>query len=161
MYHSTLWTGTSLNNILWQGDIMPVDVMKRGRRRRKRKHCAFNQMTWFRNWCSPPSGGIIKTSREERLDRNAMTGSQWDYHVVPYKVQHIYVNLCSGSLTILRWVLIAGYIPQICHFFTQAKFLESKIYTEKRVNYDKIHSKLQIFWRYYVKIHSKLPIFLR
>jgi len=48
------------------GDIMPVDIMKRGRRRRKR--------------------GIIKTSREERLDRNAMTGSQWDYHVIPYKI---------------------------------------------------------------------------
>ena len=28
-------------------------------------------------------------------------------------------------------------IPDICHFFTQAKFLENKIYTEKRVNYDK------------------------
>ena len=23
-------------------------------------------------------------------------------------------------------------IPDICHFFTQAKFLENKIYTEKR-----------------------------
>ena len=29
--------------------------------------------------------------------------------------------------------------------FTQAKFLENKIYTKKRVNYDKIHSKLPIF----------------
>ena len=36
-------------------------------------------------------------------------------------------------------------IPHICHFFTQAKILENKIYTEKRVNYDKLHSKLQIF----------------
>ena len=44
-------------------------------------------------------------------------------------------------------------------FFTQAKFLENKIYTEKRVNYDKIHRKLPIFLRYYGKIHSKLPIF--
>ena len=50
-------------------------------------------------------------------------------------------------------------IPHICHFFTQAKFLENKIYTEKRVNYDKIHSKLPFFLRYYDKIHSKLPIF--
>ena len=24
------------------------------------------------------------------------------------------------------------HIPHICHFFTQAKFLENKIYTEKR-----------------------------
>ena len=30
-------------------------------------------------------------------------------------------------------------------FFTLAKFLENKIYTEKRVNYDKIHSKLPFF----------------
>ena len=30
-------------------------------------------------------------------------------------------------------------------FFTQAKFLENKIYTKKRVNYDKIHRKLPIF----------------
>ena len=29
-------------------------------------------------------------------------------------------------------------------FFTQAKFLENKIYTEKLVNYDKLHSKLPI-----------------
>ena len=30
-------------------------------------------------------------------------------------------------------------------FFTQANFLENKIYTEKRLNYDKIHRKLSIF----------------
>ena len=30
-------------------------------------------------------------------------------------------------------------------FFAQAKFLENKIYTEKRVNYDKIHIKLPFF----------------
>ena len=30
-------------------------------------------------------------------------------------------------------------------FFTRAKFLENKIYTEKHVNYDKIHRKLPIF----------------
>jgi len=29
-------------------------------------------------------------------------------------------------------------------FLTEAKFLENKIYTEKRVNYDKLHSKLPI-----------------
>ena len=43
-------------------------------------------------------------------------------------------------------------IPHICHFFTQAKFLESKIYTEKHVNYDKLHSKLPIFRVKSVKI---------
>ena len=28
-------------------------------------------------------------------------------------------------------------IPHICHFFTQAKILDRKFYTEERVNYDK------------------------
>ena len=40
----------------------------------------------------------------------------------------------------------------MCHFFTQVKFLEFKIYTEKT---RKLHSKLPIFR----KLHSKLPIF--
>ena len=44
-------------------------------------------------------------------------------------------------------------------FFTQAKFLENEIYTEKRVNYDKLHSKLPILRVNYDKLHSKLPIF--
>ena len=52
-------------------------------------------------------------------------------------------------------------IPDICHFFTQAKFLENKIYTKKRVNYDKIHSKLPIFCvimaKYTVDQHFGLP----
>ena len=39
-------------------------------------------------------------------------------------------------------------------FFTRAKFLESKIYTEKRVNYDKINSKLPIFRVKSVKIYT-------
>ena len=43
------------------------------------------------------------------------------------------------------WKMYLFIIPHICHFFTQAKFLENKIYTEKRVNYDKLHSKLPIF----------------
>ena len=44
-------------------------------------------------------------------------------------------------------------------FFTQSKFLENKIYTEKRVNYDKLHSKLPILRVNYDKLQSKLPIF--
>ena len=44
-------------------------------------------------------------------------------------------------------------------FFTQAKFLENKIYTEKRVNFDKLHSKLPILRVNYDKLHSKLPLF--
>ena len=46
-------------------------------------------------------------------------------------------------------------IPHVCHFFTQANFLENKDYTEKRVNYDKLHSKLPILRINY----GKLPIF--
>ena len=52
-----------------------------------------------------------------------------------------------------------SFIPHICHFFTQAKFLENKIYTEKRVNYDKLHSKLPILRVNHDKLYSKLPIF--
>ena len=44
-------------------------------------------------------------------------------------------------------------------FFKQSKFLENKIYTKKRVNYDKLHSKLPILRVNYDKLHSKLPIF--
>ena len=44
-------------------------------------------------------------------------------------------------------------------FFTQAKFSENKIHTKKRVNYDKLHSKLPILRVNYDKLHSKLPIF--
>ena len=44
-------------------------------------------------------------------------------------------------------------------FITQTKFLENEIYTEKRVNYDKLHSKLPILRLNYDKLHSKLPIF--
>ena len=50
-------------------------------------------------------------------------------------------------------------IPHICHFFTKAKFLENKTYTEKCVNYNKLHSKLPILRVNYDKLHSKLPIF--
>ena len=32
--------------------------------------------------------------------------------------------------------LMSPPIPHICPFFTPAKFLENKIYTEKRANYD-------------------------
>ena len=60
------------------------------------------------------------------------------------------------------WTLLWKYlhtIPHICHFFTQVKFLENKINTEKRVNYDKLHSKLPILRVNYDKLHSKLPTF--
>ena len=43
--------------------------------------------------------------------------------------------------------------------FTRAQFLENEIYTEKRVNYDKLHSKLPILRVNYDKTHSKLPFF--
>ena len=50
-------------------------------------------------------------------------------------------------------------IPDICHFFTQTKFLEKKIYTEKMRKLRQNTQKIANFLRYYGKIHSKLPIF--
>merc|ERR1711873_146218 len=50
-------------------------------------------------------------------------------------------------------------IPDICHFFTRAKFLEEKIYTEKTRKLRQNTQKIANFLRYYGKIHSKLSIF--
>ena len=50
-------------------------------------------------------------------------------------------------------------IPHICHFFTHAKFLENKIYTEKRVNYDKYGIIICDYLEGVNSLHSKLPIF--
>ena len=44
-------------------------------------------------------------------------------------------------------------------FFTLAKFLENKIYTEKTRKLRQNTQKIANFLRYYGKIHSKLPIF--
>ena len=44
-------------------------------------------------------------------------------------------------------------------FFTRAKFLENKIYTEKTRKLQQNTQKIAIFLCYYGKIHSKLPIF--
>ena len=44
-------------------------------------------------------------------------------------------------------------------FFTQAKFLENKIFTEKTRKLRQNTQKIANFLRYYGKIHSKLPIF--
>ena len=43
--------------------------------------------------------------------------------------------------------------------FTQAKFLENKIYTEKRIKYDKLHSKLPIFRVKSLKIYTRQSFF--
>ena len=45
------------------------------------------------------------------------------------------------------------------NFFTRAKFLENKIYTEKMRKLRQNTQKIVNFLRYYGKIHSKLPIF--
>ena len=50
-------------------------------------------------------------------------------------------------------------IPDICHFFTRAKFLENKIYTEKTRKLRQNTQKIANFLRQYGKIHSKLPNF--
>ena len=42
-------------------------------------------------------------------------------------------------------VLHKNPIPDICHFFTRAKFWRIKFTPKKRVNYDKIHRNLPIF----------------
>ena len=44
-------------------------------------------------------------------------------------------------------------------FFTRAKFLENKIYTEKTRKLRQNTQKIANFLHYYGKIHSKLPIF--
>ena len=48
-------------------------------------------------------------------------------------------------------------IPHICHFFTPAKFLENKIYTEKTRKLRQNTQYIANFLRYFGKIHSKLP----
>ena len=53
----------------------------------------------------------------------------------------------------------AKHIPYICHFFTRAKYLENKIYTEKTRKLRQNTEKIAIFLLYYGKVHSKLPIF--
>ena len=72
---------------------------------------------------------------------------------------------CKG---LLRGCLGAvGYALCIMHyahlifviFFTQAKFLENKIYTEKTRKLRQNTQKIANFLRYYGKLHSKLPIF--
>ena len=58
----------------------------------------------------------------------------------------------SGSPTNLvlvvgTWALVStcGYILHICHFFTRAKFLENKIYTEKTRKLRQNTQKIAIF----------------
>ena len=50
-----------------------------------------------------------------------------------------------------NWTKI-DFIPHICHFFTHAKFLENKIYTE-------IYTVNCQFTQLIANLHSKLPIF--
>ena len=59
----------------------------------------------------------------------------------------------------LQFYTIGVIIPDICHFFTLAKFLEKKIYTEKTRKLRQNTQKIDNFLRYYGKIHNKLPIF--
>ena len=77
----------------------------------------------------------VPTRNRKPLAKNGFRGifpSNWMW--VPFVP---YFRLARGSLgqihirnTWVRWVTI----PHICHFFTQVKFLENKIYTEKQVN---------------------------
>jgi len=74
--------------------------------------------------------------------------------IVKFQRAHQFVSdtiYWPPSLAIVLYV--ASYLIFVI-FFTQAKFLEDKIYTEKRVNYDKLHSKLPILRVNYNKLHS-------
>ena len=51
-------------------------------------------------------------------------------------------------------MILGTHTSYLSFFFTQAKFLENKIYTENRINYDKLHSKLQIFRIKSLKIYT-------
>jgi hypothetical protein len=73
------------------------------------------------------------------------------------RVSNTLFTFVNDSLAL--WRLDWSNIPHICHFFYTGKIFGEKIYTEKRVNYDKLHSKLPILRVNYDKLHSKLPIF--
>ncbi len=62
------------------------------------------------------------------------------------------------KLVIFSTVLSQSYLIFVI-FFTRAKFLENKIYTEKTRKLRQNTQKIAKFLRYYGKIHSKLPIF--
>ena len=47
-----------------------------------------------------------------------------------HKLWQIYRKLIEKIIENLLTPNNMGHIPHICHFFTQAKFLENKIYTE-------------------------------
>ena len=79
--------------------------------------------------------------------------------VVPFIFKRLHKKWELQEIASVDIYDLGARVPHICHFFTQAKFLENKIYTEKRVNYDKLHSKLPILRVNYDKLHSKLPIF--
>ena len=62
----------------------------------------------------------------------------------------------------MKQMLFSFDIPHICHFFTQAKFLENKIYTEKR-QFLPIFANFRQFLPIYTEIctekHQFSPIF--
>ena len=62
-----------------------------------------------------------------------------------------------GAVLVGTWWYCAYLIFVI--FFTQAKFLENKIYTKKTRKLRQNTQKIANFLRYYGKIHNKLPIF--
>jgi len=76
---------------------------------------------------------------------------------IAYTWHHVSEILCMRECPAAEKCLKS--IPFICHFFTQTKFLENKIYTEKTRKLRQNTQKIANFLRYYGKIHSKLPIF--
>ena len=71
---------------------------------------------------------------------------------------NLYVRFLSHSYNQALEELLISYLIFVI-FFTRAKFLENKIYTEKTRKLRQNTQKIANFLRYYGKIHSKLPIF--
>ena len=68
----------------------------------------------------------------------------------------------SGNHRLGQYIFASEYFDHTSYlsfFLHEQNFWRIKFTPKKRVNYDKIHSKLPIFLRYYGKIYSKLPIF--
>ena len=63
---------------------------------------------------------------------------------------------------ILKYQRVLGtkkHTSYLSFFLPEQNFWRITFTPKKRINYDKIHSKLPFFLRYYGKIYSKLPIF--
>ena len=63
------------------------------------------------------------------LDQNSPAGINVPFFSIFFDPNQ--PNMTMDGWTLLKQNTYMGSIPHICHFFTQAKFLENKIYTKK------------------------------